>query len=325
MNRRELLVAVGSAAAVWPPMAHAQRSGRLPTVGVLGTGTASGWQHYTAAFEARLRELSWQSGHTIAIQYLWAEGRSERFAEIAAEFARRKVDVIVTGGGAVTAAKQATSTIPIVFALANDPVATGLVASLARPGSNVTGLSQQAPDLAAKRIELLREFISGIRRISVLGNAGYSAARLEMREVSDEARKQRIEAVPAEIRRAEDIAPAFAAMSGKAQALYVVADPLTGSNQAVINALATRAKLATMHGIREYVESGGFLSYGADIASLFRRSADYVDRILRGAAPASLPVEQPTTFELVVNLKTAKVLGLAVAQAALERADLVIE
>jgi putative ABC transport system substrate-binding protein len=258
-------------AALWPLAAHTQRLGHVPTVGVLGVSTASTWSHYTAAFEDRLRELGWLNGRTVSIEYRWAEGRSERFDEIATEFVQRKVDVIIIGGAAVFAAKRATSTISIVFALANDPVGTGLVASLARPGGNVTGLSQQAPDLAAKRLELLREFVPVIRRLAVLGNAGYSAAVLEMREVHDAARKHGIDTVPAEIRRPEDIAPAFAAIVGKVQAVYVVADPLTGSNQGTINALASQAKLASMHGIREYAESGGLLSYGASIANLFRR------------------------------------------------------
>ncbi len=324
MKRREFFVAI-SGVALGPMIAHAQRTGHLPVVGVLGTGTASSWRHYADAFEARLQELGWQHERTVSIQYRWAEGRSERFAEIAAEFVRAKVDVIVTGGGAVMAAKQITSSIPIVFALANDPVGTGLVASLARPGGNVTGLSQQAPDLAAKRIEILREFVPGMRQVAVLGNAGYPAAVLEMKEVMDAAGRQGIETLSADIRRSEDIAPAILAIAGKAQALYVVADPLAGSNQVAINTLASRAKLPTMHGIREYAESGGFLSYGPSIAGLFHRAAEYVDRILRGAKPANLPVEQPTHFELVVNLKTAQVLGLTVPQAALERADEVIE
>lgn len=324
MKRREFFVAI-SGVALWPMIAHSQRTGHLPVVGVLGTGTASSWRHYADVFESRLQELGWQHERTVSIQYRWAEGRSERFAEIAAEFVRAKVDVIVTGGGAVIAAKQITSSIPIVFALANDPIGTGLVASLARPGGNVTGLSQQAPDLAAKRIEILREFVPGIRQLAVLGNVGYPAAVLEMKEVMDAANRQGIETLSADIRRSEDIAPAILAIAGKVQALYVVADPLAGSNQEAINTLASRAKLPTMHGIREYAESGGFLSYGPSIAGLFHRAAEYVDRILRGAKPANLPVEQPTHFELVVNLKTAQMLGLTMPQAALERADTVIE
>src|SRR5215813_392746 len=180
MRRREFITLLGSAAAIGLPLAaRAQKPGKLRTIGFLGVSTPSGWRHYVTAFEERLHELGWIAGRNVAIEYRWAEGRGERFAEIAAEFVRSHVDVIVTGGGAVPAAKQATSTIPIVFALANDPVGIGLVASLSRPGGNVTGLSQQATDLAAKRLELLREFIPGVRRVAVLGNAGYPAVVLE--------------------------------------------------------------------------------------------------------------------------------------------------
>ena len=287
--------------------------------------TPSGWSHYVTAFEQRLRELGWIEGRNVAIEYRWAEGRGERFAEIAAEFVRNKVDIIVTGGGAVVAAKQATLIIPIVFALANDPVGIGLVASLSQPGGNVTGLSQQATDLAGKRLELLGELVPGISRLAILGNAGYPAAVLEMGEVQETARKLGLDAALSEIRRAEDIAPAFEAFRGHAQALYVVADPLTGSNRVHINTLALGARLPTMHGIREYAETGGLISYGANISDLFRRAAEFVDKILRGAKPADLPVEQPTKFELVVNLKTARAIELTIPEAFLARADEVIE
>ncbi len=325
MRRREFVALLGSAAAAWPVVAHGQQTGKLPTIGFLGVSTPLGWSHYVAAFQQRLSELGWIEGRTINIEMRWAEGRSDRFAEIAAEFVRNSVAVIVTAGGAGVVAKQATSTIPIVFALANDPVGAGLVASLARPGSNVTGMSAQATDLAAKRLELLREFVPGIHRLAILGNAGYSAAVLEMGEVQETARKLGLDAAISEIRRAEDIAPIFAALQGRAQALYVVADPLTGSNRIHINALALDARLPTMHGIREYVETGGLLSYGPSIPALFGHAAELVDRILRGAKPADLPVEQPTKFELVVNLKTARALGLDLPPTLLARADEVIE
>jgi len=326
MRRREFMALLGGAAvAGLPHAARAQKPGKLRTIGFLGVSTPSAWSRYVTAFEGRLNELGWIAGHTVAIDFRWAEGRNERFAEIAAEFVRNNVDVIVTGGGAVLAAKRATSTIPIVFALANDPVGIGLVASLSRPGGNVTGLSQQATDLAAKRLELLREFVPGVRRVAVLGNAGYPALVLEMREVQETARKLGLDAALLEVRRAEDIAPAIDAVREGAQALYVAADALTGSNRAHINALALNARLPTMHGFREYAETGGLLSYGPSISDLFRRSAELVDRILRGAAPAGLPVEQPTKFELVVNLETAKALGIDVPPTLLARADEVIE
>ena len=325
MKRRDFITLLSGAAVAWPVVARAQQAGKLPTIGFLGVSTPSGWSHYVTAFEQRLRELGWIEGRNVAIEYRWAEGRGERFAEIAAEFVRNKVDIIVTGGGAVVAAKQATLIIPIVFALANDPVGIGLVASLSQPGGNVTGLSQQATDLAGKRLELLGELVPGISRLAILGNAGYPAAVLEMGEVQETARKLGLDAALSEIRRAEDIAPAFEAFRGRAQALYVVADPLTGSNRVHINTLALGARLPTMHGIREYAETGGLISYGANISDLFRRAAEFVDKILRGAKPADLPVEQPTKFELVVNLNTAKALGLTVPPTLLSRADEVIE
>jgi putative tryptophan/tyrosine transport system substrate-binding protein len=325
IGRRRFITGVGGTAVALPLAARAQQPAKLPTIGFLGVSTPSGWSHYVIAFGQRLRELGWVEEHTVAIEYRWAEGRGERFAEIAAEFVRDNVDIIVTAGGAVVAAKQATSIMPIVFALANDPVGIGLVASLARPGGNVTGLSAQATDLASKRLELLREFVPGIRRLAILGNAGYPAAVLEMDEVQATAHKLGLDVAIPEIRRIEDIAPAFEAFRGRAQALYVVADPLMGSDRIHINTLALGALLPTMHGIREYAETGGLISYGANIPDMFRRAAEFVDRILRGAKPADLPVEQPTKFELVVNLKTAKALGLDVPPLLVARADEVIE
>ena len=216
------------------------------------------------------------------------------------------------GNPPVLAAKQATSAIPIVFAVAADPVGSGLVASLARPGGNVTGLSIQAPDLAGKRLELLREVVPGLRRLAILANVGNPGAVLEMGEVQAAAHTLGIEVVTLEIRRAEDIAPAFEALKGRAEALYVVADPLVNTNRVRINTLALAARLPTMYDSREYVEAGGLMSYGPNFPDLFRRAGDYVDKILRGAKPADLPVEQPTKFDLVINLTTAKALGLTV-------------
>ena len=226
MRRREFITLLGGAAAAWPLAARAQQPGKLPTIGFLGTSTPSARSRWTAAFVQRLRELGWIEGRTVAIEYRWAEGRSERFAEIAAEFVRLKVDVIVTSGtAAVVAAKQATSVIPIVFAVAGDPVGTGLVASLARPGGNVTGLSIQATDLAGKRLELLREVVPGLRRLAIMANVGNPDAVLEMGEVQTTARTLGLEVVTLEIRRAEDIAPAIEALKGRADALYVCRRP----------------------------------------------------------------------------------------------------
>jgi len=326
IGRRELLVALGGAAVVWPLAARAQQAGKLPTIGILGATTALFQGQQIAAFIRRLRELGWIEGRTVAIEYRWAEGRDERYAEIASEFVRLKVDVIVTWGTApVVAAKRATAVIPIVFTTAGDPVATGLVASLARPGGNVTGLSNQARDLAGKRLELLREIIPDLRRLAILSNTASPIGALEMGEVQAAARTLTLEVFPLEIRRPEDIAPAIEPLKGRAQALYVVAEPLFGSNRVRINTLALGARLPTLHGIRAYVEAEGLMSYGPNSPDLFRRSADIVDKILRGAKPSDIPVEQPIKFDFVVNLTTAKALGLDIPATVLARADEVIE
>ena len=325
MRRREFLGALGGAAA-WPLAAHAQQPRKLPTIGFLGATTASGASQWTAAFVQRLRELGWIEGRTIAIEYRWAEGRTERHTEIATEFVRLKVDIIATWGTTgVIAAQQATSVIPIVFALAGDPVGTGLVTSLARPGGNVTGLSSQQSDIAGKRLELLREVFATVRRLAILANVDSPPAVLDMREVQVAARTLGIEAATFDIRRAEDIAPAFEAIQGRADALYVCCDPLVNANRIQIGSLALGARLPGMYVAREFVETGGLMSYGPNYPGLFRRAGDYVDRILRGAKPADLPVEQPTKFDLVINLKTAKALGLDVSLSLQQRADEVIE
>jgi putative ABC transport system substrate-binding protein len=309
-----------------PLAAHAQQPAKLPTIGFLGPNTPAARSQSIAAFVQRLREFGWIEGRTVAIEYRWAEGRSERLAEIAAEFARLKLDVIVTDGtAAAVAAKQTTVVIPIVFALAGDPLATGLVASLARPGGNVTGLSTQAPDLAAKRLDLVRKVVPNLRRLAILANAGYPGAVLEVSEIQAAARTLGVEVAVFEIRRIEDIAPAFEALKGRADALYVVGDPLMNANRIRINILALAARLPTSYLIREYVEPGGLMSYGPNIPDLFRRAGDFVDKILRGAKPGDLPVEQPTKFDLVINLITAKALGLDVPPTLLALADELIE
>jgi putative ABC transport system substrate-binding protein len=324
VRRREFIAALGGAVA-WPLTARAQQPAKLPTIGFLGSSTPSAMSQLVAAFVQRLRELGWIEGRTFAIEYRWAEGRNDRYAEIAAEFVRQKVDVIVTVGAAVLAAKQATSVIPIVFAAAVDPLGSGFVASLARPGGNITGLSFQATDLAGKRFELLRELVPGLRRLAVLANIGYPAAVREMNEVQTAARTLGVEVATAEIRRADEIAPGIDEFKGRADALYVVQDPLLFTHRVRINTLAAAARLPTMHGFREYVEAGGVMSYGANFPDLYRRAADFVDKILRGAKPSDLPVEQPTKFDLVINLITAKALGLEVPPTLLARADEVIE
>jgi ABC-type uncharacterized transport system substrate-binding protein len=325
MRRRDFITLLGGAAAAWPVVAQSQQPVKLPTIGLLGAGTRSGWTDWVAAFVQRLRELGWTEGRTVAIEYRWAEGRSELYTEIAAEFVRLKVDIIVTVGSAVVAVKQATSVIPVVFAAAVDPLGTGLVASLARPGGNVTGLSMQSADLAAKRLELLREVVPGLRRLAVMGNGNYPAAVLEIGEVQAAGRALGVDVGKFEIRRAEDIAPAFEVFKSSSQALYLCADALLNAYQNRINILALGARLPTIYPSRNFLQSGGLISYGVNNADLFRRAADYVDKILRGAKPSNLPVEQPTKFELVFNLTVAKALGLETSPTLLARADEVIE
>ncbi len=325
MQRREFITLLGSTAAAWPMTVAAQRSRKLPTIGFLGTASEAGWRQWTTAFVERLRELGWIEGRTVLIEFRWADGRTERFAEIASEFVRHNVNVIVTTGTAIPAAKQATSAIPIVFAIAIDPLGTGLVASLAQPGGNVTGLSVQGTDLAGKRLELLRESIPSYRRLAILANSGYPAAVREMGEVEKTALTLGFDIFAHEIRRAEDIAPAFEAIKGRAEVLYVCADALVNANRIRINALALALQLPTMHSTREYVEAGGLMSYGPNFRQSWRRAADYVDKILRGTKPSDLPVEQPTKYELAINLGTAKALGLNMPESLLARADAIIE
>jgi putative ABC transport system substrate-binding protein len=323
MRRREFITLLGGAVVAWPPAASAQP--KLPTIGLLGASTSSNWNQWTAAFVQRLRELGWIEARTIAIEYRWAEGRNARYTEIAAEFVGLKVDVIVTAGVAAVAAKQVTSAVPIVFAIAVDPVGSGLVANLARPGGNVTGLSTQTPDLAGKRLELLREVLPNLRRLAIIANVGYAGSVKEMSEVQAAATNLGLDIDVLEIRRAEDIEPTFGTLKGGSQALYVCPDALVNANHARINALALDARLPTIHPFRDYLAAAGFMSYGANNVDLFRRAGDYVDKILRGAKPGDIPVEQPTKFELVINLKTARALGLEVPPMLLARADEVIE
>jgi putative ABC transport system substrate-binding protein len=325
LGRRKFLTALGGAAVAWPRPARAQQPGKLPLVGMLVPGTQTTHGQWFAALVQRLRELGWIEGRTVAIEYRWAEGRTERFDKIAAEFVQRRVDAIVTSGtGIVLAAKQATSVIPIVF-VAGDPVGTGLVTSLARPGGNVTGLSLQSSDVAGKRLELLREVVRGLGRLALLGNVGNPVVTLEIGQIQAAARTLGLEVITLEVRRGEDIVPAFEALNGRADALYVCMEPLVVTHRIRINTLAMAARLPTMHGAREYVEAGGLMSYGPNFPDLFRRAGDYVDKILRGAKPGDLPVEQPTKFDLIINLTTAKALRLEVPSTLLARADEVIE
>jgi ABC-type uncharacterized transport system substrate-binding protein len=323
MNRRTFILGAGTSAA-WPATAIAQQA-KLPTIGFLGAPEASAWSREMAAFRQRLHELGWTDGRTVAIEQRWGEGRGDRFAEIAAEFVRLKVDVIVTGGAAAPAAKLATSVIPIVFAVASDPIGGGLVASLARPGGNVTGLSVQAPDLAGKRVELLREVLPGLRDLAIMVEPDYRAAMAEMSEVEAVAQKLGLQAARLEIKRVHDIASSIATLRNPVSALYVCAGPFVASNTFRISTLALGARVPTIYPARVYLANGGLLSYGPSYSDLFRRAAEIVDKILRGAKPGEIPVEQPTKFDLVVNLITAQALGLTVPDTLLARADEVIE
>jgi ABC-type uncharacterized transport system substrate-binding protein len=326
-NRRKFITLLCGAAAAWPIAARAQQAASKPTIGFLRANTRSAKDQLIADFVQRLSELGWVEGRTIAIEYRWSDGRRERLPEIVAEFVRLKVDIMVLEGTAATlAAKQATSVIPIVFPVSGDPIGSGLVASLARPGGNITGLSIQQTDLNGKRLELMREVLPDLRRLAIMAaNVDAPIAVQDMREVQTAARTLGFEVATFEIRRAEDIAPGFEGLNGRADALYVCGDPLMDTHRVRINMLALAARLPTMHGVREYVEAGGLMSYGPSFTSLFRRTADLVDKVLRGAKPADIPVEQPTKFELVINIKTAKALGLDIPSALLARADEVIE
>ena len=325
MERREFIALLGgAAAAAWPLAVHAQQADKLATIGYLGDD-ASSWSPWTARFVERLRELGWNEGQNIAIEYRWSEGHGERIAEIATEFVRRNVNVIVTYGAAVAGLKQATAAIPIVFAIAVDPVGSGIVASLSHPGGNVTGLSVEQSDIAGKRLELLREIVPGLRRLAIMFDGGYAAAMRENNETHAAARILGLDVVPHAIRRAEDIAPAFEAIKSQPDALYVAVDALINANREQIARSALGARLPTTFNESGCVEVGGLMSYGPNFSDQFRRTAEIVDKILRGVKPGDIPVEQPTKFELSINLKTAKALGLTVPQTLLATADKVIE
>ena len=324
--RRRAFIAGLAGAAGFPQVAWTQRASARK-LGFLGVSSPASQKPWTAAFVQRLRELGWIEDQNIVIEYRWAEGRTERFAEIVAEFVSLNVHAIVTAGTAATlAAKRASSTMPVVFATAGDPVATGLVESLSRPGGNVTGLSNQAHDLAAKRLEIMREVLPGFSRLAILANVGSPLAVLQMAEAKATAGKLGIEALTLEIRKADDIAPALdQATKGRSQALYVVNEPLAFNHRGRIAELALQARLPTMHDIREHVEAGGLMSYGPNFPDLYRRAASHVDKILRGTKPADIPVEQPTKFDLIINVKAAKALGINTPPMLIARADEVIE
>jgi putative ABC transport system substrate-binding protein len=326
MQRREFMALVGGAAAAWPLAARAQQSKKLPTIGYFSANTSAVASPWTAAFVQRLRELGWIEDRTVAILYRYGEGTTEHTQAFVSEFVRLKVDVIVVHGEQnILAARQATSTIAIVFPLSSDPIGSGFVASLARPGGNLTGLSIQSTDLAGKRIELLREVVPGLHRFAILGNMASPANLLEINEVNAAARTLGMETSMLDVGRADEIVPAFKTLKVPLDALYVCASPFSNTNRIRINTLAAAARLPSMHGFREAVEAGALMSYGANFPDLFHRAAEFVDKILRGAKPANIPVEQPTRFDLVVNLTTAAALDLTIPETFLVRADEIIE
>ena len=324
MRRREIITLLGGAVALRPLAVRSQQAGKLPTIGFLGADE-SAFSPWTSAFVAHLRELGWIEGNTVAIEYRWSQGRTDRYAEIAAEFVRLKVDVIVTVGSAVPIIRQATAVIPIVFAVGIDPVGSGLVASLAQPGGNVTGLSIQANELAGKRLEFARELVPQLRRLAIMFNVGNAQPVLEMGETQAAARMLGLEVTPLVIQRAEDIAPAFQRLKNRADALYIAVDQLMVANRTSILTSALDARLPTIFSVRDFVKAGALMSYGPSYTERFRHAPHYVDKILRGTKPGDLPVDQPTKFELVINLTTAKALGLEIPPTLLARADEVIE
>jgi putative tryptophan/tyrosine transport system substrate-binding protein len=328
MRRRELITLLGSGAiCVCSSFAisHAQQA-KLPVIGFLGSSTPAGQAHLLTAYMQRLRELGWVEGRNLSLEQRWAEGRDDLYEEIADEFVRRKVDIVLTHGSrAALAAKKATSTIPIVAAVIGDPVGSGLVASLARPGGNLTGLSLISPDLAGKRVELLYEAVPSSRRLAVLADVGNRASDEETQQAQLAATKLGRTAFPISIRRSEDITSAFDGIEDRADALYVVGSPTVLANSVRVNILAAAARIPTVYIAKEYVQTGGLLAYGPSFANIYRRAAEFSDKILRGATPSDIPVEQPTKFDLVINLTTAKALRITIPPMLLARADEVIE
>ncbi len=324
MRRRDFVALIGSSAAAWPLSALAQDRGKLVTVAYLGGAEATEGKWFVA-FVERFAELGWVEGRTVVIEPRWSDGRAERVAEIASELVRRKVDVIVTIGGAVATIKRATTSIPIVFAIAIDPLGAGLVASLSHPGGNVTGLSMQAADVASKRLEILRQIVPSLGRLAILFDANYPASIREADNVQTAASQMGLVVVSRGVQSAADIAAAFDDFKGQVDAVYVAETAMLDTNQPGIIDLGLAAKLPVTAVTGTFAKAGALMSYGANVFALYRRASELVDKILRGTKPGDIPVEQPTQFDLVVNLKTAKTLGLTIPNNLLVLADEVIE
>ena len=328
MRRREFIAVVCGAIAYPMGVRAQQQAGRVPRVGYLGATSPSDRPPLLDAFRQRLRELGWFEGQNIGIDYRFAEGRVDRLPDLAAELVRLKVDLIVSlGTQGVTAAKNATETIPIVMIGVRDPVGTGLIASLARPGGNVTGVSGYAGlEIVAKQLELLKETVPKIRRVAILSNPANAYHQLAIREVNIAARSLGVQLQLLEARGPNEFDGAFAAMAKeRVGALLVLSDVMLNSHRTRLADLAARSRLPAAYGNRESVEAGGLMSYGPSFLDSYLRAATYVDKILKGANPAELPVEQPTKFEFVINLKTAKQIGLIIPPNVLARADKVIK
>ena len=327
MRRREFILVFGGAAGLWPLAARAQQAGKIPRVGFMGNSTAALEANLIGPFRDGLREHGYQEGRNIVIEYRWAEGKYERFPALIAELLAAKVDVIVTAGTpASLAVKKATSSIPLVMIAVGEPVATGLVASLARPGGNITGVTSIAPEIEGKRLELLRDVVPAISHIAVLWNAASPVQVIQERETQAAARVLGMKMLSLGVRTPEEIEDAFAVIvREKPAALFVLADRLFLHHRQRIMDFAVQQRLPGVHAYRELVEAGGLMSYGPSYAGMHKRAAYFVDRILKGTNPGDLPVERPTTFELVVNLKAAKALGLTIPPSVILRADEVIE
>jgi putative ABC transport system substrate-binding protein len=312
---------------VAPLTAGAQQVAKAPRIGVLHVGAPAAVSQLVEAFNQGLREHGYVEGQNIVVERRFGEARAERISEVAAELVRLKVDVIVVGTDqGVAAVKQQTQTIPIVMANSTDPVGTGFVASLARPGGNVTGFSIMAPELSAKRLELLKEAVPGLSRVAIMWNPDVRGAVLDYKETEGAARALRLQLQSVEVSRVDDFNRAFSALTtGRAEALIVVASALTFTNRGQIASLAQKNRLPSMVGLKQFADAGGLMAYGPSTTELWRRAATYVDKILKGAKPGDLPVEQPTKFELTINLKTAKALGLTIPPSLLRRADHVIQ
>ena len=310
-----------------PPSSGAQQPGKLPRVGFLGATTSAATIHLVEAFRQGLRALGYVEGQNIAIEYRFAEGRLDRLPDLASELVRLKVDVIVaTVAPVAVAAKNATGAIPIVMVAVADPVGLGLVASLARPGGNITGLSNVAVELGAKQLEILKEAVPKVSRVAVLWNPANHFHPLLLREAEVAARSLALQLRLVEVRGPEELDRAFATVTKeRSGALLVLGDPLFFLHSAQIADLAARNRLLAMYGIREHVEAGGLMAYAAHLADLFRRAATYVDKVLKGAKPAGLPVEQASQFELIVNLRAARALGLTIPDSVMVRAVHVIQ